>query len=142
MACPNSRTFSVMVVLPASGCEMIAKVRLLETSLRNSADIIRRSSIERRPGATVGINAGQHLGIRAPMQTTTPRRRVMEPAGGKRRSAALHGPSRLSQSKIARHYTRASEKYPARHEGLKGGSGSGRLHHPVAPRQLGGVHGL
>ena len=27
MALPNSRTFSVMVVLPASGCDIIAKVR-------------------------------------------------------------------------------------------------------------------
>lgn len=32
-------------------------------------------------------------------------------------SVALHGSSRLSQSKIARHYTRANEKYPAWHGG-------------------------
>lgn len=32
MALPNSRTFSVMVVLPASGCEIIAKVRRLAIS--------------------------------------------------------------------------------------------------------------
>ena len=30
MASPNKRSFSVSVVLPASGCEMIAKVRRLE----------------------------------------------------------------------------------------------------------------
>jgi len=32
IACPNSSTFSVMVVLPASGCEMIANVRRFATS--------------------------------------------------------------------------------------------------------------
>src|SRR6185437_11596213 len=32
MAPPNSRSFSVSVVLPASGCEMIAKVRRRATS--------------------------------------------------------------------------------------------------------------
>jgi len=32
MAPPNKRSFSVRVVFPASGCEMIAKVRLVETS--------------------------------------------------------------------------------------------------------------
>src|SRR3569832_1592014 len=32
MAPPNSRSFSVSVVLPASGCEMIAKVRRRSTS--------------------------------------------------------------------------------------------------------------
>src|SRR6266404_8449421 len=32
MAPPNSRSFSVRVVLPASGCEMMANVRLLLTS--------------------------------------------------------------------------------------------------------------
>src|SRR5271165_6434371 len=33
MAPPNSRIFSVSVVLPASGCEMIAKVRRRATGL-------------------------------------------------------------------------------------------------------------
>src|SRR5580704_2526773 len=33
MAPPNSRSFSVNVVLPASGCEMIAKVRRRSTSV-------------------------------------------------------------------------------------------------------------
>jgi hypothetical protein len=33
MAPPNSSSFSVSVVLPASGCEMIAKVRRRATSL-------------------------------------------------------------------------------------------------------------
>ena len=32
IAPPNSRSFSVSVVLPASGCEMIAKVRRLAVS--------------------------------------------------------------------------------------------------------------
>jgi hypothetical protein len=33
MAPPNSNSFSVSVVLPASGCEMMAKVRRREISL-------------------------------------------------------------------------------------------------------------
>ena len=37
MAPPNSRSFSVSVVLPASGCEMMAKVRRRSTS-RASGD--------------------------------------------------------------------------------------------------------
>ena len=36
MAPPNSSNFSVNVVLPASGCEMIAKVRRRSTSVANS----------------------------------------------------------------------------------------------------------
>jgi len=39
MAFPNSRSFSVMVVLPASGCEMIAKVRRALTSRANAAGL-------------------------------------------------------------------------------------------------------
>ena len=35
MAPPNSSSFSVSVVLPASGCEMMAKVRLLLISSAN-----------------------------------------------------------------------------------------------------------
>src|SRR4029079_8641724 len=37
MAPPNSSSFSVSVVLPASGCEMIANVRRRETSRARSA---------------------------------------------------------------------------------------------------------
>ena len=42
MALPNSRTFSVMVVLPASGCEIIAKggERLCQTPLAAGSQMI------------------------------------------------------------------------------------------------------
>ena len=38
IAPPNSNSFSVSVVLPASGCEMIANVRRLDTSRSSSLD--------------------------------------------------------------------------------------------------------
>ena len=40
MALPNSNSFSVTVVLPASGCEMMAKVRRLATSFKISAEAV------------------------------------------------------------------------------------------------------
>src|SRR5450432_1772186 len=55
MAPPNSSSFSVSVVLPASGCEMIAKVRRRATSAasgeRDGDSAVRaRSDIERAFG--------------------------------------------------------------------------------------------
>src|SRR5690242_10563164 len=48
MAPPNSRSFSVSVVLPASGCEMIAKVRRRRISASSSV-----MSLEARSGGSV-----------------------------------------------------------------------------------------
>ncbi len=47
MAPPNSSSFSVSVVLPASGCEMIAKVRRRRISAASSfmaGDVLRRKA--------------------------------------------------------------------------------------------------
>ena len=40
MAPPNSNSFSVSVVFPASGCEMMAKVRRRETSLARAFAVV------------------------------------------------------------------------------------------------------
>src|SRR5262249_23083800 len=45
MAPPNNSNFSVKVVLPASGCEMMAKVRLRPTSADNWSDKIGDPSV-------------------------------------------------------------------------------------------------
>ena len=47
IACPNNSTFSVIVVLPASGCEIMAKVRRLATSWE------RLDIIEKQPESEV-----------------------------------------------------------------------------------------
>ncbi len=71
IAPPNSSSFSVSVVLPASGCEMMANVRRLATSLTRSAgnggmfigcglrrDAAARENKCRRPGAAGGKVGG------------------------------------------------------------------------------------
>ena len=59
MAPPNSSSFSVSVVLPASGCEMIAKVRRRAAS-RETSDMARRARARReaREGAIIRAAAG------------------------------------------------------------------------------------
>src|SRR5215469_15554125 len=60
MAPPNSRSFSVSVVLPASGCEMIAKVRRRRISASNSV-----MSFECGSGARVAERALENGGVLA-----------------------------------------------------------------------------
>src|SRR5258705_3752414 len=74
MAPPNSSNFSVSVVLPASGCEVIAKVRRRQTSVASgerdgdSADSA-RSDIARAFGRETGKDqagtAPPHMGFAA-----------------------------------------------------------------------------
>src|SRR5450631_1682586 len=75
MAPPNSSNFSVSVVLPASGCEMMAKVRRRATSAasgeRDGDSAVRaRSVIARAFGREIGADqAGtppSHIGITRP----------------------------------------------------------------------------
>src|SRR5262245_1316464 len=63
MAPPNSSSFSVSVVLPASGWEMMAKVRLFLVSPRlvsSAIDVfLRNSSRAARPGARIIRGGGK-----------------------------------------------------------------------------------
>src|SRR5512140_2765874 len=59
IAPPNSSSFSVSVVLPASGCEMIAKVRRRRTSAARSVMSFRQRS-DRGNGAQRAL---EHRGI-------------------------------------------------------------------------------
>src|SRR5690554_1002658 len=62
-AWPNSRTFSVIVVLPASGCEIIAKVRRLATSWErldiNNGNLI--GLVEKRAIIRVSVGSGEPI---------------------------------------------------------------------------------
>src|SRR5215469_2659643 len=62
MAPPNSSNFSVSVVLPASGCEMIANVRRRRISSARSVMSVRQSGGR---GVRVAQHALEHGGILA-----------------------------------------------------------------------------
>src|SRR5690606_33307534 len=78
IAPPNSSSFSVSVVLPASGCEMIAKVR------RRAASAATSGMAKAPAGATGRRGGGGLYGLRGAGESVRVRRRLAEaqdPAG-------------------------------------------------------------